>query len=127
MRTVAFILLGVCLPMAGFSQGQQPAPRSDINVENQGAGIVAPRPNVTQPNIPQPNLSYACNELRVLGIERRFLGEQILQLQERYTEQHPAMQALRVRLSTADVALVTERARAASQGIYCSATESKPD
>jgi hypothetical protein len=33
MRIMAVIVLGVCLPISGFPQGQQP-----VNVEDQGAG-----------------------------------------------------------------------------------------
>ena len=52
MRIMAVIVLGICLPMAGVSQDQQPGPpdqpRTAVNVEDQGAGIIGPRANITR-------------------------------------------------------------------------------
>ena len=132
MRIMAVIVLGICLPMAGLSQDQQPGPpdqpRTAVNVEDQGAGIIGPRANITHENIRQPNgRSYACPTVQALDREVRALREHIAWMRQRYAEEHPDVQRARVRLAEAQVALAAERAKAASQALDCSATDATPE
>lgn len=83
---VAVILLGACLPMAGFSQGQP---------------------------------SSVCDTIKQLHRRYAELHQQFAQLQLRYTEQHPDVQAASLRLASLEGALAAEKARAKSQGLAC--------
>ena len=110
---------------------QKDSPGYVCRSQLQGAGIVAPRANVTQPNIPQPNgHSFACAQFQAaterVREQRERVSEQIMRLREteQHPEQHPDMQALSVSLASAEVALAEARTRAASQGLNCSATYS---
>jgi uncharacterized protein involved in exopolysaccharide biosynthesis len=91
MRIVAFIFLGVCLPMAGFSQGQ---------------------PSQGQP------LSV-CDTIKQLHGRYAEARQQLAQLQRRYTETHPDVVATYERLASLEGTLAAEKARAASQGLDC--------
>jgi hypothetical protein len=84
-------------------------------------GVCAP-----MAGFPQGQPASVCDTVRALQEEISEQGQQIVRMRQRYTEKHPEMQRARARLAEAEMALAAERAKAASQGLDCSATESKP-
>ena len=93
-------------PIAALSESKQP--------EDQRAGIIAPRSNVTQPNVRQPN---GCDTVQAaqkrVSVYRRQMVSQL------HTD--AAMQAAMVQLSSLEDAMQVEMSRTASQGVDCSA------